>query len=482
MPETNLGKLLKGYMQSFRGMLPNLKNRFSGLHFNRLTKKIVNKKRFVLSISSVALFLIISLYIYISGIAYAVNVNGVEIGKVRDMKVLEAAKLKLEQEYQVAAQTNIKLTADITSAKSRGRGKSIMNETELLEAFKTKINYAIETYSIYANGSIIAIMKSKNEADSVLEAVKEHFLKGVDTSKLKEITFAEKVDVLQEFNEAGKVMQAEEVAAFVIKGTNEERTHKVISGDSFWSISKKYNMRTEELQKANPGVNADKLKIGQVLSLVIPKPLISVKTVETATYLDKVPFEQKVEFSESLYADQTSVRVKGEYGEKEVVADIIRVNGIETDRTILSEKEIKAPKVQVLVKGTKPVPAKKGTGTFSMPTRGRLSSGFGTRWGRMHEGIDLAAPIGTAVKAADGGVIKWVGTKGNYGKLIIVDHGAGFQSYYAHLSKYSVSVGDKVYKGQKIGAVGNTGRSTGPHLHFEIRKNGSPVNPIKYLK
>jgi murein DD-endopeptidase MepM/ murein hydrolase activator NlpD len=104
------------------------------------------------------------------------------------------------------------------------------------------------------------------------------------------------------------------------------------------------------------------------------------------------------------------------------------------------------------------------------------------RWGRSHTGIDIAAAYGSAVKASDGGVVIWVGYEGGYGKLIKIDHGANYVSYYGHLSKYNVKVGQKVYKGEKIGAVGNTGNSTGPHLHFEIRKSGVVTNPLKYLK
>ncbi|MFZ5353954.1 MAG: peptidoglycan DD-metalloendopeptidase family protein [Bacillota bacterium] len=482
MPEIKLGELLKNHMQSIMSKFSRFTGKFSSLQHPKLSKKIINKKRFVLSISTALLFVLISSYIYVSGIAYSVQVNGVEVGKVKNISIAANAQKSLEEEYKSIANANIKLTAEITTSKTRGRGKEIMDEAQLLEAFKNVINYNIETFSIYADGSVIAILKSKEEAEEVLSAVKEHYLAGVDTAKLKEVSFAENIEVKQEYNDLNKVMQKDEVVSFVIKGTNEERTHKVVSGESFWSISRKYNMNTDDLIKANPTVNPNKLQIDQVLSLIIPKPLISVKTVETVTYTDKILFEQKIEFSDSLYADQTSIKVKGVPGEKEVIADIVKVNGLETERTILSEKVIKEPKEQILIKGTKPIPPKKGTGTFSMPTRGRLTSKFGKRWGRMHEGIDLAAPVGTAVKAADGGTVKWVGTKGGYGKLIIIDHGAGFVSYYGHLSKYNVSVGDKVYKGQKIGAVGNTGRSTGPHLHFEIRKNGVPVNPLKYLK
>jgi murein DD-endopeptidase MepM/ murein hydrolase activator NlpD len=143
---------------------------------------------------------------------------------------------------------------------------------------------------------------------------------------------------------------------------------------------------------------------------------------------------------------------------------------------------IKEPKTQIIVKGTKEPPPRKGTGTFSYPARGSITSRYGMRWGRRHTGIDIAAPYGSAVKAAEGGEVIWVGYEGGYGKLIKIDHGANYVSYYGHLSKYYVNVGDKVYKGQKIGAVGNTGNSTGPHVHFEIRKNGVVQNPLNYLK
>ena len=273
----------------------------------------------------------------------------------------------------------------------------------------------------------------------------------------------------------------EKARKFIIDGTNEVKTHKVASGETFWSISRKYDITVEELEKANPEANSARIQIGQELSLIVPKSLIGVKTVEEATYIDKIQFDQKLEFSDSLYKDQTSIRVKGVYGEKEVSAIITKVNGLETDREIIKEKVIKKPKEQILVKGTKEPPPKKGTGVFATPTRGSISSRFGMRRGRHHDGLDIAAPLGTPVKAADGGDVIFVGTSGTYGKLIKIDHGAGFQTWYGHLSAYSVKVGDKVYKGQIIGAVGNTGRSTGPHLHFEIRKNGVPKNPSSYL-
>lgn len=453
----------------------------SKLNIKRLSKRIVDRKRFAVSIGAVCLVLILASYIYFSGAAYAVSIDGKEAVKVRSKKDVETLVQKVKEEYKKQQNTEINVESDITYTRTRASDKDIASSQSLEQIIRDKVNYTVQSFSIMANGNTIAAFKTKEEAENVLEAVKEAYVNKADMPKYKDVSFAEKVEVKQGFNDKGEIMPADEAAAFILKGTDEEKIHAVAEGESIWSISRKYNISIENLQKANPKLNPDKIKIGQKINLVVPKPLVSVKTTEIATYKENIPFEQKVEFSSSLYKDQSSIKVKGQYGEREVVAEVVKVNGLEDSRNIISEKIVKEPKTQILVKGTKELPPKKGTGTFGMPTRGRLSSGFGTRWGRAHEGIDLAAPIGTAVYASDGGVVIWAGTKGTYGKFIMIDHGGGYVSAYGHLSKYSVSVGDKVYKGQKIAAVGNTGRSTGPHLHFEIRKNGSPVNPLKYL-
>jgi len=116
------------------------------------------------------------------------------------------------------------------------------------------------------------------------------------------------------------------------------------------------------------------------------------------------------------------------------------------------------------------------------PVSGILTSRFGSRWGSTHTGIDVGAPTGTPIYAAAGGTVIFSGWKGTLGKLIVVNHGNGVQTYYAHCSSLLVSVGQTVSAGQQIAKVGNTGRSTGPHLHFEIRLNGSAVNPQNYVK
>ena len=117
---------------------------------------------------------------------------------------------------------------------------------------------------------------------------------------------------------------------------------------------------------------------------------------------------------------------------------------------------------------------------FVWPVSGPVTSGFGPRWGRMHAGIDIGAPIGTPVRAAAAGTVIYAGGMGGYGNIVVVDHGGGLATAYAHLSAIWIG-GGTVAQGTSIGAVGCTGSCTGPHLHFEVRVNGSPGNPLGYL-
>lgn len=118
---------------------------------------------------------------------------------------------------------------------------------------------------------------------------------------------------------------------------------------------------------------------------------------------------------------------------------------------------------------------------LAWPVSGPITSGFGPRWGRMHEGIDISGASGTPIAAAAGGTVIVAGWNGGYGNLVVIDHGGGLSTAYAHLSSIAVGVGQSVGQGTVVGGMGTTGNSTGVHLHFEVRVNGAAVNPIGYL-
>jgi len=172
---------------------------------------------------------------------------------------------------------------------------------------------------------------------------------------------------------------------------------------------------------------------------------------------------------------ETAEEVARKHGVDKV--DLLAVNGLRENQTLQVGEEL-------IVPGARPqreaVLAARGE-LYRWPLRGRLTSPFGYRWGGFHSGIDIAASPGTPVGATRPGRVRFAGWRGAYGNLVIVDHGEGITSYYAHLSSIAVSVGQTVDQGTTVGRVGSTGRSTGPHLHFEIRVNGDPRNPMDYL-
>lgn len=134
------------------------------------------------------------------------------------------------------------------------------------------------------------------------------------------------------------------------------------------------------------------------------------------------------------------------------------------------------------------IPADATGGRWVMPVEGRVSSPFGLRTlagddhARQHQGLDIAAPAGTPIRAARGGTVSFAGRRGGYGNTVVIDHGSGLSTLYAHADTLGVKAGDRVGAGAPIATVGSTGRSTGPHLHFEIRRDGEPVDPASALR
>jgi murein DD-endopeptidase MepM/ murein hydrolase activator NlpD len=158
----------------------------------------------------------------------------------------------------------------------------------------------------------------------------------------------------------------------------------------------------------------------------------------------------------------------------EVLAEI---EDLEAQSAALAAR-IRAAQEQSSTSGS---PVVSGSGQLSWPVSGPVTSGFGSRWGRMHEGIDIAVGQGTPVHAAAAGTVIYAGWMEGYGNLVVIDHGSGLSTAYGHNSALASSVGQTVSAGQVIAYSGSTGHSTGPHVHFEVRLNGSPVDPLGYL-
>ena len=224
--------------------------------------------------------------------------------------------------------------------------------------------------------------------------------------------------------------------------------------------------------------------MGDSITVSDKKPLLAVKTVSPVVEKSTVQYETEKVEDGNEYEGTTVTLKKGITGEKETRYRVVKENGVEIYRKTVNETVTKEPVAALVKVGTKKRPADAPTGIFKMPYYGVLTSRYGSARSRgtPHTGIDLAGPTGSTVNAADGGTVTFAGWKNSYGNLIKIKHADGYETYYAHLSAICVSEGQQVCQGQKIGEVGNTGNSTGPHLHFEIRKDGNPLNPSDFLK
>ncbi len=340
----------------------------------------------------------------------------------------------------------------------------------------------VEGYSLQINGKEVGFFAKNGEAENTLSAYKNQYLKNanIQSSYFKEkvvTTYSRKTAA--KFNGFGT---PESALNYIAKGTDVEKIHTVADGESLWTISLKYNIGVDDLIAANPKVTPERIKPGDKISLLVAESLLTLCTVETVKYSEEIPYAVRYTDNAKMYKGELKVTSQGSSGARDIVAKVVKENGVVIDKQILSEKVLVAAKEQVVSKGTLKKPATAATGRLAKPfSRGTYSSGFGRRWGKMHEGVDWSMPIGSPVLAADGGTVVSAKYEGAYGYCIIINHGNGLKTRYAHNSKLLVSVGDKVYKGQKIANSGNSGRTTGPHLHFEVIKNGSVVNPMDYV-
>lgn len=257
----------------------------------------------------------------------------------------------------------------------------------------------------------------------------------------------------------------------------EKGVYEVKVGDCLSTIAEQYGMSTSELLSMNDNLTADSnILVGDEIVVTVPETPLSVVVSEQKTYTEEYDAEVQYIDDDTAYQGTETVVQEGVKGERIVTAIIEYTDGVETGREVINEEIQKEAVAKIVKRGTKVRP------TYIKPiSGGRQTSGFGMRWGKLHKGVDWACSVGTTVHASRSGRVVSAGWNGSYGYSVLIDHGDGVQTRYAHLSKISVSAGQYVNQGDTIGKSGSTGRSTGPHLHFEIIINGTPVNPLNYL-
>lgn len=229
------------------------------------------------------------------------------------------------------------------------------------------------------------------------------------------------------------------------------KVHTVRSGETLWDIAQKHGINIDSLIGANNISNMNSIKPGQEFKILPVKGIL-----------------YRVSPGESI----AGIADKFDVSPKTILEDnnIDRRSDLQIDQTLI-------------LRGAKPEFSYRDRleKKFMYPIKTRITSHYGPRWGRMHEGIDFAAPMGSPIRAVSSGRVVFSGWATGYGKVVIIEHQKGLRTLYAHNSKLLVREREMVGKGEVIARSGNTGNSTGPHLHFEVQVNGRPENPLDYL-
>lgn len=354
-------------------------------------------------------------------VGVTVSYNGTEIGVVQDTSVVEDAN------QLIATQMVAEIEEDLLVSETQivVKKDSLMDEEELASALVDSTNELVSASAIYVDGDFYAAVE---EEESVTQAVLDEVLSEVDVDG--DVSFSSDVEVVAAICDPAEVVDTE-----------------AIKQDA-----------TETLA-------------------------VSVTTTETST--QTVAYETIVTESEDYPAGYSVVVQEGSDGTSIMEEIVTTVDGVETSRVVLTETVLVEAVAEEVIEGTGEFYLSEDFLFLTLPMEDCwISSVYGSRWGSFHSGLDLCVYNGTEgedVLACFDGVVITAEYHSDYGNYIIIDHGNGYTSLYAHLSSDCVSVGDEVVAGDVIGYAGNTGYSTGAHLHFELALDGVTMNPYLYL-
>lgn len=413
--------------------------------------------------------------------------DGQEIGLITGRYQVDNALATAQEE--LAGELGITVTgtsSELSYAKKSGSKEKPLEEGELVAVLKEKLNWQTNNWSIKINGKPVLSVASREEAVQALEKVKAYYIpQNIPQMKVEKSEFAEKVDIVAVQGFSRQLKTKDEVVETMIKGTDKIVQHTVQKGESLWTIARDNDLTVAALKEMNPGLKGELLQLDQILNLKKAQPLVTVVSTLTMTNEEKIPYDIVYESDNTLWKGQQKVKKAGKNGARMVTYQITRLNNLETDKKTIAEKIQSEPESRIVRKGTKIMVASRGdggSGSLGWPIRGKINSPYGKKRGKsIHTGLDINGNTGDPVYSAGDGTVISARWNGNYGNCIDIDHGKGLVTRYAHLSAINVSVGQKVSRGGLIGKVGSTGRSTGSHLHFEVRVNGCHTSPLRYL-
>ena len=442
-------------------------------------------------------------------LALDVTLGGEHLGYIEKEDTFEEAKaLALEMlpaDVEGGETSFLAFAEPSYEIKKVGAGE-LSNSSMICEKLLSSSGSALtRACGIYIDGEFLCAVKNEADAFSVFNSIIDPVKKNAESGCV--VAFVEEIDYVQGLypDNESTIWDSYKLKTTLNRPETNAQYYKVKKGDTASSVAKQHRLSLGKLYALNPSVNfSKKLKRGTNLLVRAQSDYVRVKVMKAQTSVQKIPYEKVTQESSSMLKGTKKVSRQGQYGEKQITTLITYINGVRTYSTVVSEKLTKSPVNQITLVGTRS-PYSGSTGSsyssgsygysgFAWPTRGAysLSSGYGYRSASIsgwsyHGGVDIvrsgpSSGIPVVASAAGTVVTAYAGSTG-YGNTVVIDHGNGYQTRYAHMQWGSICVypGQKVYQGQQIGRIGATGNATGPHLHFEILKNGSKVNPLPYI-
>ena len=453
---------------------------------HKITSTYRNSRRVIgVAILATGIIAAVILAVFDRYTVYEYSYNGMSLGYVRSQEdvtdVLDIAGTMLTANS--SGDTEIKFVANqnVTFNPVDARDKSTDSSDVAVNKLVYMTDIETEAYGVYDGEELEAIVKSSEDAENLLNQTRASLSQPDEGMDLISSEFTNDLDIRPVNVLLTSVQSNSEAMELMTQGGRMEIYHIVEEGESAKDLMTTFGV--DELNIFNEDNTEPAVDISQGDKVCIHAEIspVSVEMVEKGRMREIIEYETVKKDSDDYYKGDTYTEQEGVDGIQIFEGTVTKVAGEVTKRDGDTET-IREKQDKIILIGTAERPKTAPTGTYAMPIqRYTLSSNFGYRWGRLHSGIDMAAPTGTLIFATDGGTVIRSGWYGGYGQCIDIQHESGRVTRYGHCSRLLVSVGDKVYQGQNIALVGNTGHSFGSHLHFEIILGGSPVNPRPYL-
>lgn len=416
--------------------------------------------------------------------ALDVQVKGTDVGYVASESVFETAKTSVNERinYAGSEHTDWDITPHYMVAAVPDQ-QELMTETAMADAIlQTSDDEIQEGTALYIDGELRRVTTDGKMLKAHIDQMKAPFLSddpAVTVGFNHEVELEDGIYFNDSFNEISEVMN------YLSSDEVKQESYTVVAGDSISLIATKNGLTQAELYELNPGLTAtSNLFPGDQLIVQKQETVLEIRVRKEVTYTEPIAFVVHETKSDQYDYGTTKTVTEGQNGEREITAvQTFDPYGNILSTEVISNKVLKEPVNKEVVHGTR-LPSgtvgKLGSGTLMWPVPNYR---YCNRWytGK-HKGVDINASVGTPIYAADNGrVVKAglerAGAGSGYGISLIIDHGNGVTTLYAHCSNLYVSAGQSVSQGQHIANVGMTGRTSGPHLHFEIRRNGNIVPP-----